>query len=158
MYNQRKQSYRNSTNFSESFKPSAGPLGRGQARDYPGEAYPYSPGVFPAQNPPHPRAGGQFPPLAGHQMTEAYGQVQPARPEAGKNYSFSPLSAMNRKLLIEDAIEIARMQVPGEVVSAELERKKGRLLFEIDIVSNEGPVYEVEVDALTGEVISVELD
>lgn len=89
-------------------------------------------------------------------MTHPYNaQGQPNMPGLNPGGFFS---SMNRQLLIEDAIQIARAQVPGEVVSAELEREKGRLIFEIDIVSTQGPVYEVKVDALTGEVLSVELD
>lgn len=79
-----------------------------------------------------------------------------------RNQSSHPINHQptfgTRQLLIEEAIQIARNQVPGEVVSAELERKKGRLIYEIDIVSTQGPVYEVKVDATTGEVLEIELD
>lgn len=63
-----------------------------------------------------------------------------------------------QQLLIEEAIQIARQHVPGTVVQAELERKHGRLVFEVDIVTNEGVKYEVEVDANSGEVIEISLD
>lgn len=65
---------------------------------------------------------------------------------------------MSRQLTIEDAIGIARGQVEGQVVQAELERRGSRLIYEVDIISNQGAKYEVKVDATTGEVIEVELD
>jgi len=83
-------------------------------------------------------------------------------PNQGNYPSYQGLGApygMNqRQILIEDAIQIARAQVPGEVVSAELERRQGRLIYEIDIVSTEGPVYEVKADQMTGEILEIELD
>ncbi|HLS35962.1 MAG TPA: PepSY domain-containing protein [Bacillota bacterium] len=88
---------------------------------------------------------------------------QPYQNQAGtwvhpQPYHQGPPHYFSRQLQIEDAIQIARRQVPGEVVSAELERRKGRVYYEVDIVSTEGPVYEVKVDAMTGEVLEVELD
>jgi len=65
---------------------------------------------------------------------------------------------MHRQITMEEAIGISREQMPGQVVKAELESKHGRLIYEVDIVSTQGPKYEVKVDANTGEVIEVELD
>lgn len=65
---------------------------------------------------------------------------------------------VTRQISIEDAIGIARDRVPGQVVQAELEREGGRMIFEVDIISTQGPKYEVKVDANTGEIIQVELD
>lgn len=115
---------------------------------------PYRKGNFPGENPQaNPRE--IYPqPLEGPYPRPAYYQA----PSPGSNYGQGFSGQMNRQLVIEDAIQIARNQVAGEVISAELEREKGRLLFEIDILSSQGPVYEVKVDALTGEVLSVELD
>jgi|SRR5690625_707013 len=65
---------------------------------------------------------------------------------------------MQRQISIEDAIQIAREQMPGQVVKAELERKGGQLIYEVDVISAEGVKYEVKINANTGEVIEVELD
>lgn len=65
---------------------------------------------------------------------------------------------MYRQITIEEAIRIARQQVPGEVVKVELERKGPRLIYEVDIVTSQGVKYEVEMDARTGEVLEVEID
>lgn len=68
------------------------------------------------------------------------------------------MAHMERQISIEDAIGIARRQMEGQVVSAELERKSGRLIYEVEVISTEGPKYEIEIDAQTGEVIEIELD
>lgn len=65
---------------------------------------------------------------------------------------------MHRQITIEDAISIARDQIPGEVVKAELDREHGRLVYEVEIISTQGPKYEVEVDASTGNIVHIELD
>lgn len=98
--------------------------------------------------PPHPNQGPpQQQPHYGGQMYE-----QP-------NFVTHPHAQQyHRQITIEDAIGIAREQVSGQVVQAELERKGGRLIYEVDIISDQGPKYEVKVDASTGEVIEVELD
>src|SRR5690625_2278729 len=63
-----------------------------------------------------------------------------------------------QQLLMEDAIVIARQQVPGLVVEAELKDKHGRQLFEVEIITSEGVKYEVEIDAMSGEVVKISLD
>lgn len=65
---------------------------------------------------------------------------------------------MYRQISIEDAINIAREQIQGQVVKVELERKGGRLIYEVDIVNPQGVKYEVKIDANTGAVLEVELD
>lgn len=69
-----------------------------------------------------------------------------------------PPPHVSRQIQMEDAIVTARERVPGQVVNAELERKRGRLVFEIDIITDQGVRYEVVVDAESGNVLSVELD
>lgn len=87
---------------------------------------------------------------------------QPQHGGHGQGYPQMPYmhqqQQINRQISIEDAIGIAREQVPGQVVQAELEKKGGRLIYEVDIVTAQGVKYEVEIDANTGEVIDIELD
>lgn len=64
----------------------------------------------------------------------------------------------SRQINIVDAINIALQQVPGEAVEAERKTRRGRHIYEIEIVTAEGTKYEVEVDRNTGEVVNVELD
>ncbi|WP_199168407.1 MULTISPECIES: PepSY domain-containing protein [unclassified Sporosarcina] len=63
-----------------------------------------------------------------------------------------------RRITMEQANEIARQRVPGEVVKSELEFDDGMLVFEVDIRTAEGHKYEVKIDAVTGEVLRVKLD
>ncbi|PID03439.1 peptidase [Sporosarcina sp. P2] len=63
-----------------------------------------------------------------------------------------------RRISMEQANEIARQRVPGEVVKSELELDDGMLRYEVDIRTVEGQKYEIKIDAVTGEVLRVKLD
>lgn len=69
-------------------------------------------------------------------------------------------SEWSRQINLVEAINIALEQVPGEAVEAELEENgaSGRPYYEVDIISEQGVKYEVEIDANSGEVLTVELD
>lgn len=53
------------------------------------------------------------------------------------------------------AESIARRQAPGRVLSRELEREHGKLVYSFDIRNQQGTITEVLIDARTGHVISV---
>ncbi|WP_352432511.1 PepSY domain-containing protein [Pyrinomonas sp.] len=53
------------------------------------------------------------------------------------------------------AESIARKQASGQVLSRELEREHGKLVYSFDIRNGQGTITEVLVDARTGRVISV---
>lgn len=57
----------------------------------------------------------------------------------------------------EAAIQIALRRVPGQVIKVELDYEDGILVYEIDIRTTSG-VYEVHVDAITGQILKVERD
>jgi uncharacterized membrane protein YkoI len=57
----------------------------------------------------------------------------------------------------EVAIQIALQQVPGQVIKVELDYENGILVYEIDIRTPSG-IYEVHVNAVTGQVLKVEID
>lgn len=59
---------------------------------------------------------------------------------------------------LREIIPLAFRAVPGEIVEIELERKHGRLVYEIEILGRDGRVQEVTLDARTGAVLSVEDD
>ena len=54
-------------------------------------------------------------------------------------------------------MSIAEDHVGGEARSVELEREGTSLVYEV-VVENEDGVFEVEIDADSGEVLEVELD
>ncbi len=70
--------------------------------------------------------------------------------------SYTP--GRQRRISIEEAMNIALSQVQGEIVKVELEHEKGILVYEVDIVTAQGVKYEVTVDANNGTVLEVKLD
>ena len=60
------------------------------------------------------------------------------------------------KVTIEQAIKTAMDKISGKVVEAELEKKHGMLVWEVEVVTAENKVMEVHIDAESGAVIKVE--
>jgi uncharacterized membrane protein YkoI len=60
------------------------------------------------------------------------------------------------KVTIDQAIKTASEKVQGTVVEAELEKKHGKTVWEVEIVAADNKVTEVHIDAATGDVIDTE--
>ena len=60
------------------------------------------------------------------------------------------------KVTAEQAIKTAVEKVPGTVVEAELEKKHGQTVWEVEVFGADGSVTEVHIDAATGTVIDTE--
>ncbi len=60
------------------------------------------------------------------------------------------------KISIDQAIKTASDKVPGKVIEAELEKKHDKTVWEVEVVTADGKVMEVHVDADSGGVIDVE--
>jgi uncharacterized membrane protein YkoI len=60
------------------------------------------------------------------------------------------------KITIDQAIKTASDKVPGTVVEAELEKKHGKTVWEVEVVGSDGKVTEVHIDAGSGDVIDTE--
>ena len=60
------------------------------------------------------------------------------------------------KFTLADARKIALARVPGKVTDAELEKEHGRLQYAFEIITAEGKEFDVEIDAITGEILNVE--
>jgi uncharacterized membrane protein YkoI len=60
----------------------------------------------------------------------------------------------------EQATQIARAKVPGGTIKeAELEKEKGKLIWSFDIATDGTKnITEVNVDAITGDVIAVDVE
>ena len=56
------------------------------------------------------------------------------------------------KITMEEAQKTALAKEPGKIKSKELEREKGRLIYSFDIKTADG-IHEVNIDAMTGEVV-----
>ena|GEM_PF-916777 len=57
---------------------------------------------------------------------------------------------------MKKAIQIALNEFPGTVYEAEIDREDGRLVYEIEIYDN-GEKAELDIDAYTGEITSIEI-
>ena len=57
------------------------------------------------------------------------------------------------KLSLDDARTIAVGRVNGRVIDEELEKERGRLQYAFDIRDKQGKVWDVEIDAISGEVL-----
>jgi uncharacterized membrane protein YkoI len=62
------------------------------------------------------------------------------------------------KLTLQEAIQIALVQAPGQVVEAELEKEDGYWVYEIAVVESTGAMTEVTIDAEHGAVLEIELE
>ena len=60
------------------------------------------------------------------------------------------------KVTIDQAIKTASEKVPGAIVEAELEKKHGKTVWEVEVLGVDGNVTEVHIDATTGAVIDTE--
>ena len=56
----------------------------------------------------------------------------------------------------DQVIKTAGEKVPGTVVEAELEKKHGKTVWEVEVFGADGSVTEVHIDAATGTVIDTE--
>lgn len=56
-------------------------------------------------------------------------------------------------LPLEDILERARKARPGKVLETELERERGRYLYELEILDANGQVWELKYDARSGELL-----
>ena len=64
--------------------------------------------------------------------------------------------AKDAKVTIDQAIKTATEKVSGTVVEAELEKKHGKTVWEVEVLGADGKVTEVHIDAATGAVIDTE--
>lgn len=61
------------------------------------------------------------------------------------------------KVKMDEAVKVAIEKVPGEVLSANLEKEDGVLVYEVEIFDKSGVRHEVLVDAESGKIAKVEV-
>lgn len=61
-------------------------------------------------------------------------------------------------LPLETIIETAKTYRNGEVIDTELERDNSMLIYEIEVLDEQGRVWELEFDATHGDLLELELD
>lgn len=59
---------------------------------------------------------------------------------------------------LEALLRQVRQEYPGRVIEIELEEENGRYIYELEIVDDEGIVWDIELDARSGELIKREVD
>lgn len=61
-------------------------------------------------------------------------------------------------LPLEQILERARQNRAGRVLETELEQKRGRYIYEIEMLDDNGEVWEMKFDAASGELLEQELE
>ena len=78
---------------------------------------------------------------------------------AEEGYQLAKKLRQEGKILpLEKILAIARTQKPGEVLETEFEKKDGHYLYEVEILDAKGQVWELKLNAKTGQIIKIELD
>ncbi len=67
-------------------------------------------------------------------------------------------AAEQTNLTEEQIIEIALMEVPGEVTEIELEERRGNTFYEVEITTEGGDEIELKIAADDGEVLRIKED
>ncbi|HET8721842.1 MAG TPA: PepSY domain-containing protein [Nitrospira sp.] len=80
-----------------------------------------------------------------------------AGPAFGKSETKEKLQlSQDAKVTAEEAIKTATDKVPGKVIEAEIEKKHGKAVWEIEIATADNRIMEVHLDSASGTVIDVQ--
>lgn len=61
-------------------------------------------------------------------------------------------------LPLSKILQIAEAKYPGRVLEVDLERERGRFLYEIEVLLKDGRVIELTYDGQTGELLKTEIE
>ncbi|SLN38465.1 PepSY domain-containing protein [Pseudooctadecabacter jejudonensis] len=67
-------------------------------------------------------------------------------------------TAEQTNLTVEQVIEIALIEVPGEITEVELEERRGSTFYEVEITAEDGSEMELKIAADDGEILRVKED
>ncbi|TQF34444.1 peptidase [Bradyrhizobium sp. UNPA324] len=79
-------------------------------------------------------------------------------PVAAGDHDKGPPDAVRRAVeageikSLADILASLRGKLPGEVAGVEIERERGRWIYEFRLVDDKGRLYEAHVDARSGEI------
>jgi len=77
--------------------------------------------------------------------------------EDGLDAAFARAAVLRGEILPLDRIlDILRAEFDGQIVEIQLELEEGVLTYEFDILSPEGRLFEVEIEAATGRILEIE--
>jgi len=74
----------------------------------------------------------------------------------GEDEEISSEDRKRVKISAEQARKTALGRVSGTIVEEELEKENGRIVYSIEIRDQDKKNFDVEVDAITGEIVNVE--
>ncbi len=77
---------------------------------------------------------------------------------AGGHDEAQELKSMGNILPLEQVVDRARAQHGGRVLEAELEREDGRYVYEVELLDEQGRVWEMYYDAESGEALKSSRD
>jgi uncharacterized membrane protein YkoI len=79
---------------------------------------------------------------------------------AEQNQTQPDASAQNSAaiLSLDEILQRVKAQYPGRVVETELEHKRDRYVYEIDVIGDDGVKKELKYDATTGALISSKVE
>ncbi|HEY7128403.1 MAG TPA: PepSY domain-containing protein [Nitrospira sp.] len=64
--------------------------------------------------------------------------------------------SQDAKVSVEEAIKTATDKVPGKVIEAEIEKKHGTAVWEVEIATADNKIMQVHLDSVSGAVIDVQ--
>ena len=59
---------------------------------------------------------------------------------------------------LSQLLQAVEKQYPGTLLEVELEEEKGKVIYEMDILGKDRAVHSIKVDAITGTILSVDVD
>lgn len=62
------------------------------------------------------------------------------------------------KISAQKAMDLALAKIKGTVSKVEFEEKNSKSIWEVEVVTNDKNVFDLEVDANTGEILKQQLD
>ncbi|MBD9527755.1 MULTISPECIES: PepSY domain-containing protein [Paracoccus] len=78
-------------------------------------------------------------------------------PEDGLDAGFARGAVLRGEILpLDQILKILRAEFDGQIVEIQLELEEGILTYEFDILSPDGRLFEVEIDAASGKILEVE--
>lgn len=97
--------------------------------------------------------------LSGLLVAGAITAASAERSNKGDDYDDSSTTLVNEASIdVEQAISIALADVPGKVLEAEFEHENGTAVWEIEVLDELNQVFELEIDANSGEILENEQD
>ncbi|AKH22217.1 PepSY domain-containing protein [Sedimenticola thiotaurini] len=61
-------------------------------------------------------------------------------------------------LPLEEILKNVRAEYPGRLLEIKLEQKKKSVIYEVELLDEQGKVWELKLDAVTGELLKREQD